>query len=203
MTIKKLVILSLIISSIFLNSCKKDSDNQRPEFKLEQADSMTDEDYEIYSLVIDSLYSNSTIILHQQTSQVDEYFYSFNSFIDINSNIDSSLVDDFLLQNDSVYNFIDNFNCLDNEVVLISTSEIEYIFNGQDINNNWDEFYNVYPNSEGLVKLTRIGYNQNRTQAIFGLGNQYASLGGEGCLIYLEKINNNWTIVNVSLTWIS
>jgi hypothetical protein len=205
MTTTKVFTFALIISSICILSCKKDFSANKPEFKLEQADYLSQEEYEIYSLVINEIYTD-TIVIQQNTNtdievSKDSYFYSFLS--DSNPNIDSSLFDNYILQNDTSYCFSNNFNCPDLQIRLISTSELQYIFEGQDINNDWDKFYIDYPNSNGIINFTRIGFSKNHTQALFEIGRQYGSLGGEGQIVYLEKINNLWVIRNFVPTWIS
>jgi hypothetical protein len=99
--------------------------------------------------------------------------------------------------------FDEKFNSTSKEIVLISSEELSYFFDGQDINNDWKEFYNDYKNSNGLIRFSRIAFNEDKTQAIFEIGHSYASLGGDGSIIYLKKQNDIWTITEIIPTWIS
>ncbi len=72
-----------------------------------------------------------------------------------------------------------------------------------DINKDWDEFYKRHPNSNGMIDMTRIGFNLDKSQAIVEIGHFYASLGADGLLIYLKYENNVWKIIKTVNTWVS
>ncbi len=117
--------------------------------------------------------------------------------------LDTMVFWDPVYAKDTVYYLENKFSVPSKNVFLISAEEIQYIFHNDDINVGWEEFYRRYPNSSGTISFSRIGYNTNKTQAMVGLGNMYASLGGEGSLIFLKLENNRWVIVKIIPTWIS
>jgi hypothetical protein len=206
MKTKKLALFGFLVFAVFVIGCKKDANDERPVFTLKQADSISAEEYKIYSVVMKELFSAFVIVLEQQTdSSIDltKESYYLSTLEDDNPDIDSCLVNNYELQNDSSYCFDNNFDSVGMQVVLITSTEIQYIFSGNDINKNWDEFYKTYENSSGIVSFSRIGFNENHTQSVLEIGVQYASLGGEGCIIYLEKIKESWIIKDRTLTWIS
>jgi hypothetical protein len=87
---------------------------------------------------------------------------------------------------------------------MISAEEIVFIFcNSEYIIKGWKDFYMKFTNSACEIFFSIIGYNKKKTQAIVEMGNTYASLGGEGSLIFLKLDNNEWKIVKAVHTWIS
>ena len=82
---------------------------------------------------------------------------------------------------------------------LISEATMEQIFS----NGGWDEFNKRYPNCRGSIDLSNVGFNRNRTQALFYIGSQWDWLAGEGRLILLEKKNGRWTEVDNIVIWVS
>lgn len=86
-------------------------------------------------------------------------------------------------------------------VVRISEREREEIFGEPGA--GWDEFYRRYPGSPGLMELSRVGFNQGRTQALVYIGVQSHYLAGIGLYVLLEKENDRWIIREQVMAWIS
>jgi hypothetical protein len=82
---------------------------------------------------------------------------------------------------------------------LISDGEIDQIFS----NGKWGEFFRRYPNSRGLVWLSRVGFNKSKTQALLYFAHQYTEAAGEGFLILLAKTASGWKKTAEVLVWIS
>jgi|WetSurMetagenome_2_1015567.scaffolds.fasta_scaffold85934_3 hypothetical protein len=82
---------------------------------------------------------------------------------------------------------------------LISDAEMDRIFE----RGRWEEFYNKYPNSRGIIYLSRVGFNHDLTQALLYVVLEYADGGGGGWLVLLAKSSDGWEqVANVSV-WIS
>jgi len=195
----------VILSVLAVLSCEKDDKKIKPEFPLEQPDKISDEDYDIYSLVINELYSSERIVIKQKT-ETEIYFNNKNPnyneyFIDMYPDYDSSLVQTHEELNKNSSYLGNQFKSSTKEISLMSTDELYYIFNSQNIDSDWNEFYKDYKNSNGIISFTRIAYNEDRSQAIFEIWRIYASLGGDGYIVYLKKVNGNWTIIDVNGTW--
>ena len=61
----------------------------------------------------------------------------------------------------------------------------------------------LYPNSQGFMRLSRVGYNHARTQALVSAGNVCGPLCGEGRVFLLVKDGNSWKIKYAVTTWVS
>lgn len=197
------IVLTLVFS---LLGCEKDKQETKPEFSLEQADQISDENYGIYSLIINERYTSEKIVIAQNTKiQVDlneqNYFYDY--LIDSCPDFDTNLVKTHEELNQNAVLLGSNFQSDTKQLILISSAELSYLFDSQDTNNNWDDFYREYDGSNGIIRFTRIAFNEAKTQAILEIGHSNASLGGSGSIIYLIKQNGFWIIKDVIPTWIS
>ncbi|MDI6050848.1 hypothetical protein QLS31_13515 [Flavobacterium sp. XS2P24] len=201
-----LIYLPLLLLGFTILSCEKDENETKPDFSLKQSDQIPDEIYDIYSLVINEKYSSKKIVIVQATKTSIDLKYENNFYDYLIKNyqdFDTSLVQIHEDLNENSVNFGEQFHSDTKEIILISSDELLYIFDSQDLNADWKEFYNDYENSNGIIRFSRIAFNENKTQAIFEIGHSYASLGGEGSIIYLKKKNNIWTIIKIISTWIS
>jgi hypothetical protein len=53
-----------------------------------------------------------------------------------------------------------------------------------------------------LISFSRIGFNNDRIEAIFEI-DYYFPRAGDGFIVHLKKENNVWKIINIINTWIS
>lgn len=203
---EKIVYLTLLSIALIAVSCEKNTKEERPDFPLEQPYQVDEEDYELYSLVINEKYSSEKIVIAQNSTAHVALNYRNSFYEEIkenNPNFDTTLVESLNALNDTSILFGENFISDSKQIIVISSEELSYIFNGQDANSGWDAFYQAYENSNGIIRFTRIAYNEDKTQAILEMGHSFASLGASGKIVYFEKQNGNWTIANTIPTWIS
>jgi hypothetical protein len=85
--------------------------------------------------------------------------------------------------------------------VLINNQEMDDIF--QIERDGWDEFYRRYPNSQGMMALSRVGFNPDMNQALVYVGNQSHWRAGTGHLVLLIKEDGTWKIQGKTMVWIS
>ena len=198
----------LLLLGLVLLGCEKEQPETKPIFSLEQADQLTDEEYNIYSIVINKLYFSDKVVISQSTITYLELFYKsefYNELTTNHQNFDTSLVQTHLDLNSNSIHFGAQFQDETIEIILISNDELNYIFTNQnnDVYEGWLTFYDCYPYSNGIINFSRIAINDEKTQAIFEIGHQSAGLSGYGSIIFLEKANNIWTIKEIINTWIS
>jgi hypothetical protein len=201
----KYMLYSLFLLTLLTN-CSKDDNGNSPEFKLKDSDNLDDIDYRLYSVVLKELFPNAEkLVVNQEVWSGGPYNYSsyVRSLKEQYPELDTMVFWDPIFAKDSVYYFENKFSVTSKKVYLISYEEIQNIFSNAEINGGWEEFYRRYPNSSGTISFTRIGYNADKTQAMVSMGNMYASLGGEGHLIFLKLENHQWKILYAIPTWIS
>jgi hypothetical protein len=68
----------------------------------------------------------------------------------------------------------------------------------------YNEVGNRYPGSNGVVSLSRVGFNSTATQALTEVGLQGGPRSGHGTLFLLHKVEQQqWTVVDSTGTWMS
>lgn len=65
----------------------------------------------------------------------------------------------------------------------------------------WRLFYKKYPESNGIVELSMIGYNREKTQALMCIGVNSNYLMGEGFFVFFELVNGKWKIKERVKAW--
>ena len=197
------MLFSLFLLTLLTN-CSKDDNRNAPEFPLKASDNLDDLDYRIYSVVLDELFPETeNPVINQATAAFsaslgEEYLQALK---DSYPEIDTTVFSDYTLANDTVYYLENKFSVASKKVSVVSDEEIQYIFSTMEINKGWEEFYRRYPDSNGTISFSRIGYSKDKTRAMVELGNMYASLGGEGSLIFLKLEDNRWIIARIMPTW--
>ena len=67
----------------------------------------------------------------------------------------------------------------------------------------WDDFYAKYPNSQGVLTLSRVGFNNAKDTAVLYAGNQSHWVAGEGNMVLMKKTAGRWTLQDEAMMWIS
>jgi len=89
---------------------------------------------------------------------------------------------------------------LNRPYVLIGDSEIREMFIRYD---GWTRFYGRYPGAQGLMVLSRVGFDPEGTQALVYVGNQSHWLAGAGYLVLLIRGQGQWKVEGKVLVWVS
>jgi hypothetical protein len=82
---------------------------------------------------------------------------------------------------------------------IITQEELDKVFKG----GHWEDFYKKYPQAGGVWTFSRPGYNSERNEAVLYVGHACGSLCGTGHLYFLVKRNDQWTVQNRLMLWIS
>jgi hypothetical protein len=68
---------------------------------------------------------------------------------------------------------------------------------------SWNEFYTGYPDSQGIMTISRVGFNREQDQALVYVGNQSDGKAGAGYCVLLTKENGVWTVQGKVMIWVS
>jgi hypothetical protein len=110
-------------------------------------------------------------------------------------------VDDFLSKNARQYTINEHLS-FKLPYVLISDQTLNKLFeSGTD--KGWTEFNRKYPKHHGFLVLSRVGFSQDRQQALLYIGNQWTEAAGEGYLVLFHKQNGTWIEIAKTSCWIS
>jgi hypothetical protein len=93
------------------------------------------------------------------------------------------------------------------KVELVSKAIVNEIFsqtNNAKID-GWDLFYKRFPNSSGLITISRVGIDPKGTVAIIYLGQQSHWLSGGGRIRVLKREGKKWVLTRESIgaQWVS
>jgi hypothetical protein len=204
-------ISSTVTQAVVINETSNESDiTPNSENEFYSSDIIPDYEYEVYSSVISSIISSdfshtsiNKIVISQLTSNqticYNSYYDCFQNFKNYSLKNDSILGDDYKNKNAVAYKLENKFS-IAQTVIFISRGEFNKIF--QNVK-GWDSFYEKYPNSAGIISISRVGFNRNRTQAILGFSYQAGWLWGKGYRIFLTKDEGKWIVKEQDMLWVS
>lgn len=169
--------------------------------------SITPEEYHVYDAVIESLFLfegvELIVILEHTAAGISPSVSLEEQSKYIRENMAETLqaetLDKFVTRNGQSHQVEDRFS-LDVPVSLLSGDEFEEIFSSE---NGWLRFYEAYPNSQGTMTLSRVGFNAEQNQALMYVGNQVDYIAGEGDYVLFSKKGGEWLIEQIVLAWIS
>lgn len=117
----------------------------------------------------------------------------------LGSAVEPETLNDYEAQNGRTQK-LDGCFSLDVQYVLLSEVEFNEIF---ETGGDWSQFYATYPNSQGIMTLSRVGFNANMDQALVYVGNEKEFLAGMGFYALLTKKGDAWVIQSRVVVWIS
>jgi len=175
------------------------------------------EEYRIYSSVLEKLYvgqETKLVVISDQTS-VD--MLRLDSWDFLNKSIQSrrketgiwstaalakmspAAFEDFKARNKDTSNIqhasisLSVKNVTIDQATLLTKNESEY----------WESFYRKFPDSPGLIYVSRVGFDRTAKQALVYVGRTCGFLCGDGYLVLLEEEHGKWTIKGKYLCWVS
>jgi hypothetical protein len=63
----------------------------------------------------------------------------------------------------------------------------------------WQEFYNEYPQTPGLITLSRVGFSSDGATAIVYYGIQSGGLNGQGRFVVLKLLGDGWQVTSIQI----
>jgi hypothetical protein len=162
-------------------------------------------EYAVYSSLINTRYvigEVQLIVIQDQTDsflETDPSAESVKYIRDQMPDLDKDTLASFQARNEqsSPLRADLDLNC---QYVFIAQGELSAIFENQ---TGWDTFYEQYPKSQGVMTLSRVGFNRAMDQALVYVGNQSYWLAGAGYYVLFVKENGTWQLAQEVMTWIS
>ncbi len=162
--------------------------------------------YAVYSAVIQAHYvdtqQSALIVIRDQTAP-GAYPIALEEYIEATREgmpgLTAEIGADFIAQNQGSQALKPLF-MIDTDYDFISQEEIEATFAQPD---GWDSFYARYPNAQGHMRLSGVGFNPQMDTALVYVDNMRAPLAGEGFLLLLKQVNGKWSVEGQTMVWIS
>jgi hypothetical protein len=83
---------------------------------------------------------------------------------------------------------------------LVSKAEFEAMFK----TDAWrTDYYTRYPNSQGALSLSRVGFSPDGKQAVFFASNHCGGKCGTGAYVVMEGTDSGWKVAKEILIWVS
>ncbi len=86
--------------------------------------------------------------------------------------------------------------------ILINKKDIGAFFEKVE-EDGWAKFYKKYPNSQGKIAFSRVGFNKVKSKAIVYRTNSCGWLCAYGGYIILSKTGNTWNVIDGVSCWMS
>ncbi len=194
--IMKIAVTATILSMCFLGGCAK----PYSESNLPYEDEAERDEYSIYSLSIEHVYMRNllsnhkseigSIVIISQTNELIKYWR--DEFIDDieNEGIPENVIEDWRKENESTGFLKRKFN-LSYEYDLVTRTELDEI---EDVN-FFGEFYRRYPDSNGLISVSKIGFDKAKNTALIHVIHSYGTLGATYNFILLKRTDGAWSVV--------
>lgn len=161
--------------------------------------STINEDYAVYSTIINGKqYNDEAIVVNDYTSRgLLANAKNLNQKI---SSLTEDIINDYQAKNEENQKLENNFS-VGSKVIFISEKEENQLFRkGQD---GWAKFHKKYLKAERMISFSRVGFNQERTQALVNISMGCGWLCGEGGFVLLQKENGKWIILQDIGLWAS
>ena len=112
-----------------------------------------------------------------------------------------STIEDFV-ENNLITQAIENIYPVDHRFTPITWDEMDKLFaNG--IDEGWTKFRQQYPNSSGTLGLSDLGFDDNYTQAILCVEQQWGGLAGHGAYYIFQRQKSEWSVLERLIAWMS
>jgi hypothetical protein len=86
---------------------------------------------------------------------------------------------------------------------MVRVADIDRLFDTKSLGAAWENFYKAYPNAACLVRISRVGLDEEATQALVYLSVRSGGLRGSGHFVLLHRRFGIWRILASEQAWVS
>jgi hypothetical protein len=190
-------LLGAIIAAISIVGC----DGEEPE-PIDP-----DSEYVLFSVYLDSLINENTIVVPRKSNSNRIKFSLQESFIEsaqprFSDSEAKDLIRALPEANADTILFESDFQTTEKEIVIEQEQIIDEAFSeGQTAVDIWAGFYNTYGEDSRIVAFSRVAYNINKTKALFFVTESKTASYGKG--VYLEKVDGMWRVADLQIIWLT
>jgi hypothetical protein len=161
----------------------------------------SEEEYLIYSTLIEEMAGDVELIVIRDSTRlefVDDLNETVEQIRESTLGVDEDVLGDFRVKNADPLQLKNRFSFA-GTTVLMSQEEFDSIFVDGGV---WDEFYERYPKSNGIMTFSRVGFNSQYDEALVYIGIQSHFKDGAGYYVLLDKLNDGWMVGETTLAWV-
>ena len=163
-----------------------------------------DEEYEVLSAVVNEAYlsgdAKSIIITNPTCCKVPDEGRLDPWTTQQLSPLSSDTLDDHAARNKLSLTFAKQFK-LKGTYQIVPYDDVKKMFPPGMPEEGWKVFYKKYPGTNGYIRLSRVGFNKARDQAMVSTGWMRGALYGEGHYVVLAKQNGTWKVLTKVGSW--
>jgi hypothetical protein len=78
----------------------------------------------------------------------------------------------------------------------VGAAELAPLVSPGDPDAYWRAFYEAYPNSPGIIRLSRVGIGSGGTLALISVAHTCGTLCGSGRYLLLSKASGEWEVID-------
>lgn len=185
-----LFLVSLALGSVTISAPRRQSISD---------EGVSNEEYEIYSTVVQQKYVQSNtklLVIEDRTFRYDFAIENDEPWRDKprkGAAIDSTAAEDYEARNSRQWLLNKPSFKLPVKLDFITDLDLKAIFRGHWGELEWISYYRRYSDSRGFIMLSRIGFNTAHTQALLYMGSRCGPGCGDLNFLLLEKVNGTWT----------
>lgn len=120
---------------------------------------------------------------------------------EMEGSIDETTIQAFLLNNAESHP-LENIPNIDVPIHLISEEQFREFFEGTG-EAGWDAFFEAYPGSPGVTRVSQAGIDPDGTQALIYIEDWAAQDSAQGLYIHLVKSGSTWKVDRTLVAWVS
>lgn len=193
-------ILIIFSFCLALPSCREDI--------AEVPDQIMADEYKVYSDALSQLAplpeGKDILVIREATTVGSSEFDERNKLYlkkNFGEKINDDLIKEFGVVNARPRTLQNKFSNSLN-IVLISKGEEDKIFDP--IDEGWKRFYLKYPQSTGIIELSRVAFDASRRKALVYYGALFDyGKGGIGYYVLLKRISDGWIVEKKVKCWIA
>jgi hypothetical protein len=194
------ILVALLIISLS-TACKQDATPVPTPIEVD----LQAEEASVYAALFTEIYGEPRMyVLMEQSSPGMDGVEALDSIIDTYltrfSDLEAETAESFRLGNETATSLPPDME-IGLPYVLLTQADFDQIFALN--TSGWDVFYTRYPNSPGMTTVSRVGVNDDFTQAFLYAGTWSNWLAGAGFYYLLEKVDGEWVILQQVMAWIS
>ncbi len=168
----------------------------------------SDNETQVYSAILNERYVDTTkyvgekaklLLIADETSPSIERFQEYRKDMRL---VSQNTLNDYQSKNEQSYKLSKKFDI-----------GVKYLFiDAQEMNRlvvikvgipDWNRFYAKYPDAAGVISFSRIGFNQEFTEALVLVGRGCGRGCGEGAFLFLTKVDGIWKVKDSYGGWMS
>ncbi len=191
---KLLLMLSLVVLGV--NACDDETTTLTPPVGSD------DDEYAVYSALIDSLYiyeNTAMIVMRDSTEAYDLSDSTARKYLRDGLKIGDTLIDAYVLKNGPMAVLRRAFTIPTDYVLLADSSYQRIVYSA----GGWDAFYTQFPGAQGYMTLSRVGFSADGNTALVYASNTPGFLAGSGICATLKKRSGVWKVTGYIIVWVS